>query len=149
VTSVHRWTSPCSIGKLAWLKQQPDVAVASVTALATSSGAFDIRRYAGNQPFAQEQLVPPFIRGVADTPYYASTSGTEAARQRRLAGSIGTYLLAAIAGIAAGLTCCRRSPCRSTRLPSRAGPGPGAGGARRTGLAQRQTAPHLLSAPCC
>lgn len=89
-------------GKLAWLKQQPDVVVASVTALATSSGAFDIRRYAGNQPFSQEQLVPPFIRGVADTPYYASTSGTQAARQRRLAGSIGTYVVAAIAGIAAG-----------------------------------------------
>lgn len=89
-------------GKLAWLKQQADVAVASVTALATSSGAFDIRRYAGNQPFAQEQLVPPFIRGVADTPYYASPSGTAAARQRRLAGSVSTYLLAAIAGIAAG-----------------------------------------------
>lgn len=89
--------------KLAWLKQQADVAVASITALATSSPVFDIRRYAGNQPLAQEQLVPPFIRSVADTPYYASTTGAESARRRRLAGSIGTYLLATMAGAVAGL----------------------------------------------
>jgi hypothetical protein len=89
--------------KLTWLKQQADVTVASVTALATGSTAFDIRRYAANQPFAHEQLVPPFIPGVADTPYYASTVGAKSARQRRLLGSIGTYLLVLICGLAAGL----------------------------------------------
>jgi hypothetical protein len=89
--------------KLAWLKQQGDVAVASVTALATGSTAFDIRRYVANQPLAHEQLVPPFIPGVEDTLYYASTIGAESARQRRLLGSIGTYLLAFICGLAAGL----------------------------------------------
>jgi peptidoglycan/xylan/chitin deacetylase (PgdA/CDA1 family) len=89
--------------KLAWLKQQTDVAVASVTALATGSPVFDIRRYAANQPLAQEQLVPPFVRSVAETPYYASTAGAESARQRRLVGSIGTYLLVVISGVAGGL----------------------------------------------
>ncbi|MEZ5561567.1 MAG: DUF2334 domain-containing protein [Gammaproteobacteria bacterium] len=89
--------------KLAWLKQQADVSVASVAALSTSTPVFDIRRYASNQPLAQEQLIPPFMRGVADTPYYASTTGAQSARQRRLAGSIGTYLLAVISGAAAGL----------------------------------------------
>jgi peptidoglycan/xylan/chitin deacetylase (PgdA/CDA1 family) len=90
-------------GKLAWLRQQADVTVASVTALATGSTAFDIRRYAANQPLAHEQLVPPFIPGVADTPWYASTVGAESARQRRLLGSIGTYLLVLICGLASGL----------------------------------------------
>ena len=43
------------------------------------------------------------MRGVADTPYYASTTGAATARQRRLAGSIGVYLLAVICGAATGL----------------------------------------------
>ena len=88
--------------KLAWLNKQSDVAVTSVTALATSSSAFDIARYASNQPLAQEQLIPPFVRGVADTPYYSSAEGAAAARRRRLASSIATYLLAVVFGIATG-----------------------------------------------
>lgn len=89
--------------KLAWLKQQADVSVASVSALAAASAAFDMARYAANQPLAQEQLVPPFMRGLADTPYYASTAGAASARRRRLIGSIGTYLLAVVAGAASGV----------------------------------------------
>jgi predicted deacetylase len=89
--------------KLAWLKQQSDITVASVTGLATGSHAFDIERYAANQPLAQEQLVPPFIRSVADTPYYASTAAATDARRGRLAGSIATYLFAVIFGLAAGM----------------------------------------------
>lgn len=89
--------------KLTWLKQQSDVTVASVTALATGSTAFDIARYASNQPLAQEQLVPPFIRSVADTPYYSSTVGATTARRKRFAGSIWTYLLAVICGAVTGM----------------------------------------------
>jgi predicted deacetylase len=89
--------------KLAWLKQQADVSVASITALAVASPSFDMARYAANQPLAREQLVPPFIRSVADTPYYASTAGAAAARRLRLAGSVGTYLLAAVIGAATGV----------------------------------------------
>ena len=97
--------------KLAWLKEQSGVTVASVTALAVDSPAFDIARYASNQPLAQEQLVPPFIRGVADTPYYASTTGAAAARRSGLSpASAHTCLHSFVAQVQA---CC----CTGLRWP--------------------------------
>jgi hypothetical protein len=84
--------------KLAWVRSQGDLKVASVTELSTQEPPLDIARYVANQPLRHEQLVPPFVRGVASTPYYSSTAGALGARRVRLASSAFAYLLAAAAG---------------------------------------------------
>jgi hypothetical protein len=86
--------------KLSWLKQQPDVCVKSIGALAAERGqALQHDRYRVNQTVAFESISPPFVDTVGSVPVFASQGAARRSRLFKTASIVLTYAVAALLGV--------------------------------------------------
>jgi peptidoglycan/xylan/chitin deacetylase (PgdA/CDA1 family) len=74
--------------ELQWLAAQPDVTVASISALAARNRTLDVERYAANSPSRLESSFPPFISTTDQTPVYRSTETGKRVKRRNLSTTL-------------------------------------------------------------
>lgn len=83
--------------ELRWLLAQPAARIVPLSKLASENGSLGYRRYRANQPGWLENLLPPFVKSVSQTPFYKSEEKARRANLRRAVATGLTYL--AIAGL--------------------------------------------------